>query len=64
MEYLKMKNVLDDTTNKLPKFETRDWVEINDEVPGTYNESNQIKLKISIIRSDLCDYSNAYIHFK
>ena len=26
MEYLKMKNLLDDTTNKRPKFETRDWV--------------------------------------
>ena len=38
--------------------------EINDELPGTYNESNQIKFKTSIIRSDLCDYSNAYIHFK
>ena len=38
--------------------------EINDELPGTYNERNQIKFKTSIIRSDLCDYSNAYIHFK
>ena len=58
MEYQKIINSLDDTTNKPPKFRTRNWVEINDESQGTYNESNQIKLKTSMIRSNLCDYSD------
>ena len=31
------------------------WVEINDESRGTYNESNQIKFKTSIMISNLCD---------
>ena len=37
---------------------------MNDESQGTYNESNQIKFKISMIRSNLCDYSDAYTHVK
>ena len=30
MEYQKIINLLDDTTNRLSKFRTRNWVEIND----------------------------------
>ena len=38
--------------------------EINNESGGTYNEDNQIRFKTSILRSSLCDYSNAYILVK
>ena len=38
--------------------------EINNESRGTYNEDNQIRFKTSILRSSLCDYSNAYILVK
>ena len=31
MEYQKIIDVLDDTTNQPSKFRTRNWVEINDE---------------------------------
>ena len=31
MEYQKIINLLDDTTNQPSKFRTRHWVEINDE---------------------------------
>ena len=31
MEYQKIINLLDDTTNPPPKFRTRNWVETNDE---------------------------------
>ena len=31
MEYQKLRNLLDDTTNQPPKYRTRNWVEINDE---------------------------------
>ena len=39
-------------------------VEINDEWRGTYNANNDIKFKTSLIKSNLCDYSDAYIHVK
>ena len=60
MEYQKIINLLDDTTNQPSKFRTRNWVEINDESKGRYDNSN-IKFKMSMIRSNLCDYSDSYI---
>ena len=64
MEYRKIINFLDDTTNEASKFRTRNCVEINDKSRGTYNVTNEIDFKTSMIRSNLCDYSNAYIHVK
>ena len=40
MEYQKIINLLDDTTNRPSKFRTRDWVEINDESREAYNNDN------------------------
>ena len=60
MEYEKIINLLDDTTNQPSKFRTRYLVEINDQSRGNYGKNNQIKFKTSIIRSNLCDYSDAY----
>ena len=37
MEYQKIINVLDDTTNEPFKFRIKNWVEINDESRRTYN---------------------------
>ena len=39
-------------------------VEKNDESQGTFNASNQIKFKTSMIRSHICDCSDTYIHVK
>ena len=69
MEYQKIINLLDYTTDQPFKFRTRNWVEINDESRGVYNHNNEnnnnnIKFKTSIIRSNLCDYSDAYILVK
>ena len=36
-------------------------VEINDDSRGTYNTNSQIKYKTSMLRSSLCDYSDAYM---
>ena len=36
------------------------WVEISDESRGTYN-SNDIRFKTTMQRSNLCDYADAYI---
>ena len=37
------------------------WVQINDDSRGTYNTNSQIKFKISMLKSSLCDYSDAYM---
>ena len=60
MEYQIIINLLDNTTNQPSKFKTRKWIEINDETRGKYKNSN-IKFKTPMIRSNLCDYGDAYI---
>ena len=64
MEHQKIANLLNDESNKPSKFRTRNWVEINDEARGTYSPNKQIKFKTSMLRSSLCDYSDAYILVK
>ena len=61
MEYQKIANLIDETPNQLSKFRTRNWVEINDKSRGTYNVNSQIKFKTTMLKSSLCDYSDAYI---
>ena len=39
-------------------------MEINDEARGRYSLNKQIKFKTSMLRSSLCDYSDAYILVK
>ena len=64
MEYQKIANLIDDASNKPSKFTTKNWVEINDESRGTYNVNSQIKFKTTMLKSSLCDYSDAYIIVK
>ena len=52
--------MLDNAWNQPSKFRTRNWVEINDESKGTYT-GNSIKFKTTMLRSNLCDYADAYI---
>ena len=64
MEYQKIANLIDDTSNQPSKFRTRNWVEINDESRGAYNVNSQIKFKTTMLKSSLCDYNDAYILVK
>ena len=69
MEYQKMANLLDkevalSASNKPSKFRTRNWVEINDDIRGAYSPNKQIRFKTAMLRSSLCDYSDAYILVK
>ena len=64
IEYEKIENLLGDASNKTSKFKTRKWIEINDDSIGTYNPGSQIKFKTTMLKSSLCDYSDAYIHVK
>ena len=56
--------MIDDTSNQPSKFKTRSWVEINDESREAYNVNSQIKFKTTMLKSSLCDYSDAYILVK
>ena len=56
--------MLDIAFNELSKFRTKNWVQINDESRGVYNVNGQIKFKTTMIKSNLCDYSDAYILVK
>ena len=61
MKYQNIINFLENMPNQSSKFKTKNWVEVNDDVRGTYNINSQIKFKTSILKSNLCYYSDAYI---
>ena len=63
MEYQKISNLLESTSDNLSKFRTRNWVKINDESRGNYANSD-IRFKTTMLRSDLCDYADSYILVK
>ena len=58
MEYQKIANLLNTESNQPSKFRTRNWVEKNDESKGKY-DNGYIRFKTSMIRSSLCDCSDA-----
>ena len=64
MECQKIANLLDDASKHPSKFKTKTWVEVNDESRGTCNVNSQIKFKSTMLKSSLCDYSDAYILVK
>ena len=60
MEYDKINNLLGSESENLSKFVTRQYVKVNN-LSNTYNENKSIRFKTPMLRSDLCDYSDAYI---
>ena len=63
MEYQKIANLLESTSDNLSKFRARNWTEINDESRGDYANSD-IRFKNTMLRSNLCDYADSYILVK
>ena len=63
MEFQKIVNFLDtNADNKdLPRFFTKKWIEVYDQSKKNYNPNKEIRIKTSVLRYDLCDYSDAYI---
>ena len=62
MEHQRITNVLGTTPDELPRFITRKWIKVNDQsgnADDEYKPSKQIRFKTSMLRSDLCDFSNA-----
>ena len=66
MEFQKITNFLDITSDNkdLPKFVTKKWIEVYDQSEGNYNVNKEIRIKTSMLRSDLCDFNDAYIVVK
>ena len=66
MEFQKITNFLDITSDNkdLPKFVTKKWIEVYDQSGGNYNVNKEIRIKTSMLRSDLCDFNDAYIVVK
>ena len=76
MEYDKINNLLrvvdtsakhvlseDNENEALSKFVTREYVRINS-LLNTYNKNKSIRFETPMLRSSLCDYSDAYILVK
>ena len=63
MEFQEIVNFLDTTSNNkdLPKFLTKKWVEVYDQLEENYDVNKEIRIKTSMLRSYLRDFSDAYI---
>ena len=66
MEFQKVTNFLDTTSDDkdLPRFVTKKWIKVYDQSGGKYNVNKEIRVKTSMLRYDLCDFSDAYIVVK
>ena len=67
MEYQKITNLLGTTLDEIPRFITKKWVKFHDQsvsVDDRYKPNKRIRFKTSILRSDLCDYSDGSIVVK
>ena len=64
MKCQKITGLLDTTSDNIPKFITKIRIKVHDQSRGSYNIDKQIRFKTSMLQSDLCDYSDAYIVVK
>ena len=65
MEFQKIVNLLDITSDDkdLPRYVTK-WIEVYDQSEKNCNVNKEIRIKTPMLRSDLCDFSDAYIVVK
>ena len=63
MKYKRIMKLLSKTmdSTKLQKFSTRKWIEIFVQSSGSYNANKDIRFKTPQLRSNLCDFNDAYI---
>ena len=66
MGFQKIVNFLGTTSDDkdLPTFFTKKWIEVYDQSGGNYKVNKEIRIKTSMLRSDLCDFIDAYIVVK
>ena len=51
-------------TQHLVRFVTKNWIEDHDQSEEKYSVNKWIRIKTSVLRSDLCDFSDTYIDVK
>ena len=63
VEFQKIVNLFDTTSDDkdLPRFVTKKWIEVSDQSENNYNANKEIRIKTPMLRSDLCDFSDAHI---
>ena len=63
MEFQKIINLLDIASDDkhLSRYVTKKWIEVCDQSEKKYNVNKEIRIKTPMLRSDLCDFSDAYI---
>ena len=66
MEFQKITNFLNTASDHkdLPRFVTKKWAEVYDQSGKNYNPKKEIRNKTSMLRSDLCNFIDAYIVVK
>ena len=66
MEFQKIVNFLDTISDDkdLPRFVTKKWIEVYDQSEGNYDVNKEIRIKTSMLRSDLCHFYDSYIVVK
>ena len=62
MEHQKILNLLNEASNS--KFVTRKWNIANDQSYGKYGERNEIIYNTQVLKSNFCNYKDAYIIVK
>ena len=63
MEFQKITNFLNAMPDDedLPSFVTKKWIEVYDQSEKYYSPNKEIRIETSMLRSDLCYFSDAYI---
>ena len=64
MEYQKITSFLGTTSDNVPRFINKKLMEVHDQsgnAEGRYTPSKQITFKTSMLRWDLCDFSDTYV---
>ena len=59
MEYPKIIHLLDNTPSQPSRFRPKNWGDIDVDSSRTYDINSHIKFKNLVLKSSLCDYSNA-----
>ena len=62
MEHYKISKLLNDST--VSKFVTKKWIEANDLSNSQYSLNKNIRFRVLMLRSYLCDYYDAYVVVK
>ena len=50
MEYQKIINLLDNASNQLSKYKTKNGIEINDQSRGVYNVNSNMRFKTTVFQ--------------